>query len=148
VIFIILQIQIKPWDKMHPRIPKQPPINVEWAKSLIGLSMKVPDNWWNGCNGYNLHGGKIGSFNISTQKWNLLLDSKDEPFSYLMAYDAVCMYSDEDSSPFNAYHLIHEAVQDGDDEIETEEGTRYTQTPTSEWTKVEDGEGQSINLIE
>ena len=25
-------------------------IDIEWAKSLKGLSMKVPDNWWTGCN--------------------------------------------------------------------------------------------------
>ena len=137
---------------MPPIRPKHPPINIEWAESLIGLSMKVPDNWWVGCNGYNLHDGKIESFDIDSQKWNLLLDSRDEPIPYLIAYDAVCMYSDEDSSTFHEYHLTYEAVRDGDEEIETEEGIRYTKTPASEWDQVliedgEDGGGRTIDPI-
>jgi hypothetical protein len=90
---------------MPPRRNKLPPISVEWAKSLIGLSMRVPDDWWVGCSGRNLHDGRIVSFDISSQKWNLLLNSKEEPYPYLMAHDAVCIYSDEDSSTFNEYQL-------------------------------------------
>jgi hypothetical protein len=47
--------------------------------------MKVPENWWVGCKGFNLHDGKIDSFDISSQKWNLLLDARDEPFPFLIA---------------------------------------------------------------
>ena len=50
-------------------------IDIEWAKSLKGLSMKVPDNWWPGYTDQILHDGKIDSFNRSTQKFNLSLDS-------------------------------------------------------------------------
>jgi hypothetical protein len=53
---------------MAPRRPKQPPISTEWAQPLIGLSMKVPENWWVGGIGFNLHDGKIDSFDISSQK--------------------------------------------------------------------------------
>jgi len=61
--------------------------DIEWAKSLKGLSIKVPDNWWNGCNnGRILHYGKIDSFDQYTQKWNLLLDSNDDDDLYLLAY--------------------------------------------------------------
>ena len=127
---------------MPPRRPKQSPINIEWAESLIGLSMKVPDHWWDGCRGYNLHDGKIESFDIDSQKWNLLLDSRDEPFPYLIAYDAVCEYSDAYSSTFDEFQLPHGVVRDGDDEIETEEGIRYTRTPASEWSKVVVEEGE------
>jgi hypothetical protein len=76
---------------MAPRRPKQPQISTEWAQLLIGLSMKVPQNWWVGCSGYNLHDGRIDSFDISTQKWNLLLDARDDDDMYLIAYDAVYM---------------------------------------------------------
>jgi hypothetical protein len=68
---------------MPPRRKKEPPISVEWTESLIGLSMKVPDHWWDGYNGYKLHDGKIVSFNTSTKKWNLILDARDEPDPYL-----------------------------------------------------------------
>jgi hypothetical protein len=79
---------------MPPRSPIEPPISVEWAESLIGLSIKVPSYWWDGCNSYKLHDGKIDSFDISEQKWNLILDARDEPDPYLMAYSAVSLYLD------------------------------------------------------
>jgi hypothetical protein len=135
---------------MAPRQPIAPLISVEWAESLVGLSMKVPEYWWDGCNGYKLHDGKIVSFDITTQKWNLLLDSRDEDLPYLMAYSAVSLYADEDSSTIEEYQLPHLAVMEGDDEIETEEGNRYTRTPTSEWNKVEieDGKNQGGRQID
>jgi hypothetical protein len=43
---------------MAPKRQPQPQISTEWAQLLIGLSMKVPQNWWVGCSGYNLHDGK------------------------------------------------------------------------------------------
>jgi hypothetical protein len=46
------------------RRPKEPVISIEWAESLIGLSMKVPQNWWVGCSGYNLHDGRINKNKI------------------------------------------------------------------------------------
>ena len=49
--------------------------DIEWAKSLKGVSMKVPDNWWTSCNDRILHDGKIDSFDQSTQKMILLVDS-------------------------------------------------------------------------
>jgi hypothetical protein len=115
--------------------------------------MNVPEYWWDGCNGYKLHDGKIDSFDIDSQKWNLLLDARDEDLPYLMAYSALSMYADEDSSTIEEYQLPHRAVFEGDGEIEAENGNQYTRMPTSEWTQVEveDGEdegGRGINPIE
>jgi hypothetical protein len=135
---------------MPHRRSKEPIISIEWAESLIGLSMKVPQNWWVGCSGYNLHDGRIDSFNISEQKWNLVLDARDEDLPYLMAYDAVYVYADETSSTFYEYQLTYQAVRDGDEEIETET-TRYTKTTSDKWDQintVEDGNGRPIDLIE
>jgi hypothetical protein len=67
---------------------------------------------------------------------------------YLMNYNAVCKYSDEDSSTFHEYHLTYNAVRDGDEEIETAEGTRYTETTSDEWNQIEDGKGRMVNPIE
>jgi hypothetical protein len=79
--------------------PIEPSISVEWVESLIGLSMKVPDHWWDDYHGYKLHDGKIVSFDIDTQKWNLLLDTQEDGDDlYLMAYSAVYEYADEESS--------------------------------------------------
>jgi hypothetical protein len=49
-----------------------------------------------------------------------------------MAYDDVSMYADEDSSTIEEYQLQYQAVFEGDSEIEVEDGTRYTRTPTEE----------------
>ena len=103
--------------------------------------MKVPEYWWDGYNGYRLHDGVIDSFDIVSQKWNLLLDSRDDDDLYLMAYEAVSMYADEESSIIEEYQLLYQAVFVGDDEIDAEDGIRYTRTQTSEWTKVEFEEG-------
>ena len=126
---------------MPPKQSKQPLISLEWAESLIGLPMKVPAYWWDGCNGYKLHNGVIDSFDIVSQKWNLLLDSRDDDDLYLMAYEAVSMYADEDSSSIDEYQLPYQAIFVGDDEIDAEDGIRYTRTQTSEWTKLEVEEG-------
>jgi hypothetical protein len=40
-----------------------------------------------------------------------------------MAYDDVYEYADEDSSTDHEYQLTYEPLRDGDDEIETEDGT-------------------------
>jgi hypothetical protein len=57
---------------MPPKTTIEPQISTEWAQWLIGLSMKVPENWLVGCKGFQLHDGRIDSFDISSQKWNLL----------------------------------------------------------------------------
>jgi hypothetical protein len=101
----------------------------------------------------NLHDDKIDSFDISSQKWNLLLDARDEPFPFLMAYDAVYEYADEDSSTYHEYQLTYDPGLDGDDEIETEIAT-YTKTTSEEWNQVscededDDGNGRTIDPIE
>jgi hypothetical protein len=61
---------------------------------------------------------------------------------YLMAYEAVYEYADEDSSTYHEYQLTYDAVRDGGEEIETEIAT-YTKTIWHEWNQVstEDGDG-------
>jgi hypothetical protein len=53
-----------------------------------------------------------------------------------MAYSAVCMYANEDSSTYHEYHLTYEAIRDGDEEIETEDGNRYTKNPQTNGNKL------------
>jgi hypothetical protein len=108
--------------------------------------MKVPENWWQGYKGFKLHDGKIDSFDIQSQNWNLILDDRNKP----MAYDVVYEYADEDSSTYPEYQLTYQPVRDGDDEFETKNGTQYTKTTSEEWNQVstEDGNGRTINPIE
>jgi hypothetical protein len=63
------------------------------------------------------------------------------------------MYANETSSTIEDYQLPVQAVFEGDDDIEAEDGIRYTRTPTAEWTQVdiEDGDddgGRTIDPIE
>ena len=73
-------------------------IDKEWAESIIGLRLKVPDHWWNNCSSRELHDGKIVSFDEAKQKWNLVCDSEPEEVPYLMAYEAVYKYVDKNAS--------------------------------------------------
>jgi hypothetical protein len=57
------------------------------------------------------------------------------------------------SSTIEDYQLPFQAVFEGDDDIEAEDGIRYTRTATAEWTQVDIEEGEddgrrTINPIE
>jgi hypothetical protein len=125
-------------------------IDIEWANSLVGLPVKIPDNWWVGYTGSYVNDGKLMAFDVVNQKWLIELNYQDDDDQYLIAYDAVCEYSNIQHSTFNQYQLPHLPVVEGDDEIETEDGTLYSLTPTDEWTQVgiEGGDGRSIDPIE
>jgi hypothetical protein len=68
--------------------PKKALIDVEWAESLLGIRLKVPDHWWRGYSTRGLNSGKITSFDASQQKWMLVIDSEPDG-EYPMAYDAI-----------------------------------------------------------
>ena len=130
---------------MAPRTKK---IDVEWADSLVGLPVKIPDHWWVGYTGSYKHDGKIMSFDVVNQKWFIELDDQDDDDQYLIAYDAILEYCNTQHSTIESFNLPFEVVRQGDDEIVTEDGTMYSLTPTEEWTKVEDGNGRPIEPIE
>ena len=123
-------------------------LDTEWVESIVGLTMKVPDYWWAGCNGSNLHDGRIVSFDVASQKWNLLLDSKDDDDLYLIAYDAVVEYSNTESSTYSEFHLPYSPVREGDDEVDAPDGTTYRLTPSDDWDRVESNNGRPIDPIE
>jgi hypothetical protein len=107
-------------------------IDTKWENSLVGLHLKVPDSWWVSFKTSNLNDGKIVSFDRVQKEWNLLLDDQDDDDVYLIAYDAICEYSNKEHSIFNQYQLPYNPVLVGDDAIETEDGTLYSLTPTEE----------------
>ena len=69
-------------------------IDKEWAESIIGLRLKVPDHWWNNCNGRDLNDGKIVSFDEAQQRWGFVCDSEPDEVPYQMTYEAVYKYVD------------------------------------------------------
>jgi hypothetical protein len=122
-------------------------IDSEWADSLVGLCMSVPDYWWKEYNSYNLNDGRIVSFDVATQKWFLLLDTiEDGDDLYPMSYKGVCEYCNRQSSSFQDFILPHKAIYEGDDQIDAG-GTRYKRSSPEEWTQVQEGGGRSIDPI-
>ena len=122
--------------------PKVALIDTEWAISLIGMRMKVPDNWWNRCKGRNLHDGKISSYKESAQKWMLVIDSEPDN-EYGMAYQAVYMFADQSASTFEAYEkfLQYDPITgDGDDELDVGIGDNvvnvFKRTDLDDWDKI------------
>ena len=83
------------------------PIDREWADSLIGLPMAVPEYWWNGYNGSTPCLGAIVAIDYDAKKENyFLLEVDDTPgVQYPMRYDAVLLYADEEHETYPSYHL-------------------------------------------
>ena len=80
------------------------PHNLEWAESLIGLPMAVPEYWWPGCSSSKLCLGKIASINTTARELNcFVLILKGEPGKrYGIRYDAAHRYAgtNEDTPRF------------------------------------------------
>jgi hypothetical protein len=127
--------------------PRKRYIDSEWADSLVGLPMKVPDYWWKEYTTHNLNDGRIVSFDESSQKWHLLLHTQEDGDDlYPMAYAAVCEYSDNQSSSFQDFVLHVDPILEGGDEIDAG-GTWYKRSSAEEWTQVQEGEGRTIDPI-
>ena len=62
------------------------PIDPEWANSLVGLRLLVPDSWWVNCSGEELNEGVLGAH-------------------YPMRYDSVFSFADEDQDNFKTFRL-------------------------------------------
>jgi hypothetical protein len=109
--------------------------------------MSVPDYWWQQYTTHNLNDDRIVSFDVPSQRWHLLLDTlEDGDDLYPMAYKAVCLYSNRQSSSFPDFILPHKPIREGDDQIDAG-GTRYKRSSAEEWTQVQEGEGSTIDPI-
>ena len=92
---------------MPPVLSKLVAINPEWAATLIGLRMKVPERWWAGCTGSKLFHGQIIAIDFSDDAeryFQFELDS-EKGAHYLIRYDAVLHYADEDHQSYGSFLL-------------------------------------------
>ncbi len=83
------------------------PINCKWVALLVGLHMKVPDDWWLSFSYQTLNAGMIAgiNFDINTNiHFQLELD-KEWCIYYAMCYDAVVCYVNEMHSSSSFFHL-------------------------------------------
>ena len=115
--------------------PLKAKLDIEWAKSLLGICLRVPDYWWVGFNSRKLNDGKIESFDCLTKKFLFVLDA-DPSSSYAMAYSAVYEYADQEASTFDSFHLPSDPVIDpGDQEIGVGQ-VKYQLTAPADWKKI------------
>jgi len=86
------------------------PIDQEWAESLIGLRVKVPEGWWDGASGSDLFMGTIRgvNFNDTAERYfQFECDGDDVPGRlYPMRYDAVLHYADEEDERYSQFRLL------------------------------------------
>ena len=111
-------------------------IDVEWAESSLGLRLCVPDFWWPGHRSRKLNDGKLTSFDPSTQKWMLVLDSDDDT-NCPMACSAVCDHADPDASTHDDFNLPTEPVHEGVQEDVAVENRTYNITESDKWKKID-----------
>ena len=94
-------------------------IDREWAASLRGLRMKVPDDWWPGFSGRALNAGAIAcvDLDINTNNHFQLELDKERGVFYAMRYDAVVRFADETHRYFSSYRLPAHALRDPADDV-------------------------------
>jgi hypothetical protein len=79
------------------------PINLEWAETLVGLHLNIPNKWWPGFrNGGLLNQGKIAAITLdssSSHYFQVKLNNEPGPH-YTMCYDSVLLYVDNEQPGF------------------------------------------------
>ena len=103
-----------PSQSQHPVVP----IDREWAVSVVGLRMQVPEHWWPGYSGSKLCAGKIVAVDFDEpagRYFTLRLDAdedEDDEIVFSMRYDAVVHYADEQHERYASFKLPPEALAD------------------------------------
>jgi hypothetical protein len=92
-------------------------IDKEWASTLIGLPMQVPNSWWNGYNkdDETLNVGTIVGVDFDTPQSNYFqLECVGK--IYTMQYDAVYLYADINHANYEKYSLPPDAPTNPENE--------------------------------
>ena len=140
------------------------PIDQEWAESLIGLRVKVPEGWWDGASGSALFMGTIRSvdFNDTAERYfQFECDGDAVPGRlYPMRYDAVLHYADEEDERYSQFRLLSSPPANPDGEEvrihqrrtlprqrrnpeSSDENTNTTQSNDESESEPEEGEDQN-----
>ena len=127
--------------------PSSPKIDVEWASSLIGLRMRVPDHWWVGHDGKSMHDGKLASFDVEEQKWILIVDAEPDNH-YPMSYSAVCECVHHEASTHNDHNLPFQLVIAGMEEDVAIGNKTHAITDKSQWKNIEENDNNIARVTE
>jgi len=108
-------------------------VDIEWAKSFIGMRLKVTDSYWNNCYGRHKHDAKILDYIEKKALWCVELDDKTEELVH-MRWDAIVKFADRGASNFNDYPPLppHPVIGDADKPVEYR-GTVYKRTEPEDW---------------
>ena len=85
-------------------------IDPEWADTLLGLRVALPNHWWVGHRGNRLHQGRIVLFLENTNRWQFLLDDVNDDNHYPLSYKGVVEYADAEAGTYSSYTLPPEPV--------------------------------------
>ena len=83
------------------------PIDAEWAETLVGLRLNIPNRWWPGYDDGGLNRGHIAAIDFNASNtFYFQVELDDEPGAhYAMRYDSVVLYADEEQRGFSRYRL-------------------------------------------
>jgi hypothetical protein len=90
---------------MTGRFRKPMVADQKWASSLVGLRLKVPEHWWNGCTGNTLYAGRISAINVSDHRQRYFTLEMDTGEEYPVRYDAVLCYADREHLTYSGFNL-------------------------------------------
>ena len=91
--------------QMTGRFRKPMVADQKWASSLVGLRLKVPEHWWNGCTGNTLYAGRISAINVSDHRQRYFMLEMDTGEEYPVRYDAVLRYADREHLTHSGFNL-------------------------------------------
>jgi hypothetical protein len=83
------------------------PIDSEWAETLVGLCLNIPNKWWPGLSDGGINHGKIAAINLDpSSSYYFKVELDDEPGAhYAMHYSSVLLYADNEQPGFLQFCL-------------------------------------------
>ena len=99
-----LPVQVTKLNKKRSN-SKPVAIDQNWASSLVGLRLQIPEVWWNGCTGNSLHAGKISGINFSDHRQRYFTLKMDTGEEHPVRYDFVLCYADREHPTHSGFNL-------------------------------------------
>ncbi len=104
---------------MPPTFVQRTPIDSEWAETLVGLRLNVPNSWWPGFVDGGLNRGRIAAVNLDALNEYYFEVKLDDELGahYAMRYDSVLLYADEGQPGFSRFRLLMLCLENPDNEM-------------------------------
>ena len=109
------------------------PIDTEWAESLVGLRLLVPDSWWVNCSGEQMNKGVIAAVDFTKPRRTFFQFELDSELGahYPMRYDSVFSFADEEQENYRRFSLPRYPLDNPEGEpVVITRGRAATSTPS------------------